>query len=62
MVEAFLADKDRWMRNDQVHGGQSIHMTPRFFVGHQGKLVAVSVRSGGWQYEILPAIERIVRA
>jgi hypothetical protein len=62
--EAFLADQDRWMRNDQANVGSistsGIYRSPRFYVIWDGKLVASAAGTNGWKYDIQPMITKLV--
>lgn len=63
VCEAFLRDEAKWSVRDQANYGYAgPYVSPRFFVAHRGKLVAVAVSLNGWKYEISPFLNDLVGA
>ncbi len=63
IVEAYLQDQDRWTKNDNANiGASSLYSSPRFFVTKDNKLLGVAVGLNGWQYDIVPLLNRVVGA
>jgi hypothetical protein len=65
MREAFVADWRTWTARDQVAGQRptaegALSLSPRFYVGRDGRLLEAALGKAGWQHSIQPLLNRLL--
>ena len=66
VLEQFLADVGKFTKTDQANAPAAraayYNISPRFYVAQDRRLLAAPVGLGGWQYEAVPLLMRLVGA